>query len=93
MQHECPICHGSKETHAFVCGIGVSGLRTMPCDTCNALGWIDDAKVVALAEQKAKHETRLAARVALDLSQREMAKRLGMGLADYSSYEHGRREL
>lgn len=93
MEHKCPTCDGHKETQAFVCGIGVGGLRTMPCDTCKAKGFLTEEEMIVLEQRKAKHQERRAARMELDLSQKEMAKRMGVSLVDYSSYEQGRIDL
>lgn len=89
MEHVCPTCQGSKETHAFVCGIGVGGIRTMLCQTCNAKGFLTDEEKAELEQRKAKRDERRAIRMGLDLSMKEMATRMGVSLVDYSSYEHG----
>ena len=93
MEHKCPTCDGRKETQAFVCGTGVSGLRAMLCRTCNAKGWLSDEEMIAIEQRKVKREERKAARLALDLSVREMAQRMGISFLEYNDYEHGRVDL
>lgn len=93
MEHKCPTCDGHKETQAFVCGIGVGGLRTMPCDTCKAKGFLTEEEMIVLEQRKAKREERKAARLVLDLSVREMAQRMGVPFLKYNDYEHGRVDL
>lgn len=90
MQHKCPTCEGRKETQAFVCGVGIGGLRAMPCDTCKAKGFLTDEELTALNERKAKRDERKAARLVLGFSMREMADRLGVPFLKYNDYEHGR---
>lgn len=65
----------------------------MLCQTCNAKGYLTDEELTALNLRKAKHQERRDARRALDLSMREIAERMGVSLANYSSYEHGRIDL
>ena len=90
---DCPVCEGRKYTTAFVCGPNTGGVREIPCQTCKATGWLTDGEMGVYRLKKAKHEERRSARLARDLSMREMAKEMGVSLADYSSYEQGRIDL
>lgn len=90
---DCPICEGRKCTTAFVCGPKTGGVREIPCQTCKATGWLTDGEMGVYRLKKAKHEERRNARLARNLSMREMAKEMRVSLADYSSYEHGRIDL
>ncbi len=92
-QKQCPVCEGRKETVVFVCGIGTHGIQRMSCKTCEGRGWLSDMELQELQARKKKRAERRDTRLALSLTMREMAVRLGMSLVDYSSYEHGRIDL
>jgi len=76
----------------FVCGPNTGGVRFRQCETCVGKGWLSDEELAVFKLKKEKHIQRRNERIALNLSMREMAERLGMSLVDYSSYEHGRRD-
>lgn len=92
-QNICPTCKGEKRTMAFVCGKNIGGVQALDCSTCKATGFLSDPEMAAYNEQTAKKAQRRAVRLALDLSMREMAKKLGVPFLDYNDYEQGRIDL
>lgn len=92
-QNICPACKGAKRLMAFVCGKNIGGVQVLDCLTCKATGFLSDPEMAAYNEQDTKKAQRRAVRLALNLSMREMAKKMGVPFLDYNDYEHGRIDL
>lgn len=93
---KCPDCCGTGKTGHVHVNFGyderTGGCRgewreTMPCLRCKGSGEVSDEMAQWMADGKAMRD----ARVARGESLMEAARRMGMGSAELSAIEHGRR--
>lgn len=83
----CPRCEGRKGGPAFLGGPTGSHFDPFfPCDMCKGKGEVLDHVAKWFAVGRVHYRERLARGESL----RECARRLGFGLAELSSMEHGR---
>ena len=81
----CFHCHGEGEILAYINAIPQCYWTWIRCNTCDGIGTVSQAQQTAWAEGR----QRRARRVAAQLSQREMAARLGTTPQRYSRMEQG----
>lgn len=82
----CPSCIGNGNSEGFACGPAGGRYTTLPCSVCKGAGKVslETASHYTLGRAMAKE------RQGRDMSLREEAKRLGIGVVDLSDIEHGR---
>lgn len=85
----CPHCKGQKESMVFIHRTNECSVEPLRCRTCNGRGRLDAAEMYEYSTKEAKRKERRAYRESLDLSMREMAKKLSITMTEYSLYEHG----
>jgi len=85
---QCPDCKGKKKIMAFVDGQDFNGVEELNCLRCKGYGEIDE-DMERWMKIGGVHRTW---RVAQWESLAECAKRLGMGAADLSAMEMGRKD-
>lgn len=84
----CPDCKGKKKIMAFVDGADFHGVEELDCLTCKGSGEIDPD----MERWKKIGGVHRTWRVAQWESLADCAKRLGMGAADLSAMESGRKD-